>query len=96
MTDLEEALEIIYENRAYNHLERYTEIKVLKWGEYNDVQKVLKDGAINTIIASDILYDPASFPKLVQTLDWLSSEQTDIYLGYKRRGLDPQIEQSFF
>ncbi|KAI9487161.1 MAG: putative methyltransferase-domain-containing protein [Benjaminiella poitrasii] len=96
MTDLEEALDMIYKNRAYNHLEKYTEVKVLKWGKYEDVQKVLEDGPIDTIIASDILYDPASFPKLVQTLDWLSREQTDIYLGYKRRGLDLQIEQSFF
>ncbi|KAI9361526.1 putative methyltransferase-domain-containing protein, partial [Pilaira anomala] len=99
MTDLPEALDLIYQNRAANHLESYTKVQALRWGNYNDVQCLLRDGSINTIIASDVIYEPASFPKLVQTLDWLSESvetKIDIFLGYKRRGLSREDEQSFF
>jgi hypothetical protein len=98
MTDLQEALDLIFQNRAYNHLDSYTDVKQLKWGNAQDVQHVLIDGPIDTIIASDVLYKPSSFPKLVETLDWLSTEnrRIDIYLGYKRRGLSVEDEQSFF
>jgi predicted nicotinamide N-methyase len=98
MTDLQEALDLIFQNRAYNYLNNYTDVKQLEWGNLQDVQKILIDGPIDTIIASDVLYKPSSFPKLVQTLDWLSAEnrRIDIYLGYKRRGLSVEDEQSFF
>lgn len=98
MTDLQEALDLILQNRAYNYLSNYTTVKQLEWGNLQDVQDVLIDGPIDTIIASDVLYKPSSFPKLVQTLDWLSAENRhiDIYLGYKRRGLSMEDEQSFF
>lgn len=98
MTDLPHALDLIYQNRATNHLEGYTEIQALTWGNYNDVKTLLLKGPIDIIIASDVLYEPASFSKLVQTLDWLSNsvKKIDIFLGYKRRGLSREDEQSFF
>ncbi|KAI8084145.1 putative methyltransferase-domain-containing protein, partial [Gilbertella persicaria] len=97
MTDLPEALDLIHQNRTYNHLEDYTHIMPLAWGNYEDAKQVLMKGPIHTIIASDVLYEPASFQKLVQTLDWLSTEgDVDIYLGYKRRGLSLEEELSFF
>jgi hypothetical protein len=100
MTDLPEALDLIHQNCASNHLEDYINIHALTWGSYEDAQRILVDGPIHTIIASDVLYEPASFSKLVQTLDWLSAgapnSTIDIFLGYKRRGLSREDEQSFF
>lgn len=99
MTDLPEALNLIHQNRLSNQLQDYTNIQSLTWGDYQNVQNILRDGPIHTIIASDVLYEPTSFSKLVQTLDWLSekgSTEMDIYLGYKRRGLSGADEQSFF
>lgn len=101
ITDLSEALDLIYQNRRLNKLESYTDVQELRWGNYDDAQRILSEGPINTIIASDVLYAPASFSKLVQTLDWLSSDSpssssVDIFLGYKRRGLSREEEQSFF
>ncbi|KAG2237194.1 putative methyltransferase-domain-containing protein [Thamnidium elegans] len=98
MTDLPEALDLIYQNRAYNRLESYTHVQPLRWGNRSDVQRLLKKGPIHTIIASDVIYEPASFPKLVKTLEWLSEavKDIDIFLGYKRRGLGREDEQRFF
>lgn len=98
MTDLPHALDLIYQNRSSNHLEGYTEIQALTWGNYSDVERLLRRGPIDIIIASDVLYEPSSFSKLVETLDWLSAtvKDIDIFLGYKRRGLSREDEQSFF
>lgn len=98
MTDLTHSLDLIYQNRASNHLDDYTEIQALAWGNHKDVQQLLTKGPIDIIIASDVLYEPSSFSKLVETLDWLSAaaENIDIFLGYKRRGLSREDEQSFF
>lgn len=98
MTDLSEALDLIFQNRSYNNLESFTDVKPLEWGNFNDVHNVLKDGPLDFIIASDVLYKPSSFQSLVQTLDWLSRDNPGIriILGYKRRGLDIKTEQTFF
>ncbi|KAK4516502.1 Non-essential glycogen phosphorylase [Mucor velutinosus] len=99
LTDLPDALNLIYRNRAYNHLEGYTSVKSLEWGNYQDVQNLLLEGPLHTVIASDVLYRPSTFHSLVQTLSWLSDEnknQIEIYVGYKRRGLALCDEQKFF
>lgn len=98
MTDLPEALDLIYQNRASNHLENYTHVLPLRWGNRGDVQRLLKNGPIHTVIASDVIYEPNSFTKLVKTLEWLSEAvaDIDIFLGYKRRGLGREDEQRFF
>ncbi|KAI8369077.1 putative methyltransferase-domain-containing protein, partial [Blakeslea trispora] len=97
MTDLPEALDLIYQNRECNHLEDYANIMPLAWGNYDHVRHVLMEGPIDTIIASDVLYKPASFKDLVDTLDWLTMDgRVDIYLGYKRRGLSLEEELYFF
>lgn len=99
LTDLPEALDLIYRNRSYNHLEAYTNVRPLEWGSYQEVQNLLSEGPLHTVIASDVLYRPSTFYSLVQTLIWLSDEsenQVDIYVGYKRRGLALCEEQKFF
>lgn len=64
------------------------------------VQLMLLKGPINTVVASDVLYEPTLFSRLVQTLDWFSSvspsHKIDIFLGYKSRGLSLKDEESFF
>ncbi|OBZ87259.1 Protein-lysine methyltransferase METTL21B [Choanephora cucurbitarum] len=98
MTDLPEALDLIYQNRECNHLEDYANVMPLAWGNYDHARHVLMDGPIDTIIASDVLYTPSSFKDLVDTLDWLTMDggHVDIYLGYKRRGLSSEEELYFF
>ncbi|CEP13199.1 hypothetical protein [Parasitella parasitica] len=99
LTDLPEALDLIQQNRSCNHLEGYTSVKSLEWGNYRDVQNLLLEGPIHTVIASDVLYRPSTFPSLVRTLVWLSEQnrhQIEIYVGYKRRGLALQDEKQFF
>ncbi|KAF1797334.1 putative methyltransferase-domain-containing protein [Mucor lusitanicus] len=99
LTDLPDALNLIYQNRSYNHLEGHTKVKPLEWGNYQDVQNLLLEGPLHTVIASDVLYRPSTFYSLVQTLIWLCDEsenQVEIYVGYKRRGLLLCDEQKFF
>ncbi|KAI8642481.1 putative methyltransferase-domain-containing protein [Parasitella parasitica] len=99
LTDLPEALDLINQNRSYNHLEGYTSVKPLEWGNYHDAQSLLVEGPIQTVIASDVLYRPSTFSSLVSTLVWLSDEnkgQIEIYVGYKRRGLALHDETKFF
>lgn len=100
LTDLPDALDLIYQNRSHNHLEGYTNVKSLEWGNYQDVHNLLLEGPpLHTVIASDVLYRPSTFPSLVKTLVWLSDEsqhQVEIYVGYKRRGLALRDEQKFF
>ncbi|KAG1095617.1 hypothetical protein G6F42_018519 [Rhizopus arrhizus] len=99
LTDLPEALDLIYRNRSYNHLEAYTNVRSLEWGSYQDVKNLLSEGPLHTVIASDVLYRTSTFYSLVQTLIWLSDEnenQVDIYVGYKRRGLALCEERKFF
>ncbi|GAN11038.1 hypothetical protein MAM1_0455d10591 [Mucor ambiguus] len=99
LTDLPDALDLIYQNRSYNHLECYTSVKPLEWGNYQNIQNLLLEGPLHTVIASDVLYRPSTFYSLVQTLIWLSDEskhQVEIYVGYKRRGLALCDEQKFF
>ncbi|KAL9554203.1 hypothetical protein MBANPS3_002910 [Mucor bainieri] len=100
LTDLPDALDLIYQNRSYNHLEGYTNVKSLEWGNYQDVKTLLLEAPpLHTVIASDVLYRPSTFRSLVQTLVWLSDgskHQVEIYVGYKRRGLALCDEQKFF
>jgi predicted nicotinamide N-methyase len=100
MTDLKEALDLLEYNRKINRLDSKqdkTHIKPLKWGESKDVQLILKDGPIDFVIASDVLYEPTHFSALVSTLDHLVvSQQTCVYLGYKKRGLSQEQESKFF
>ncbi|KAI8875804.1 hypothetical protein K501DRAFT_263220 [Backusella circina FSU 941] len=99
LTDLQDALYILEYNRAKNFLANNAHVMPLTWGNRKDEQLILKNGPIDFIIASDVLYKPEHFQDLVNTLDQLcsrSSGMTKVYLGYKKRGLSEESEDMFF
>jgi hypothetical protein len=96
LTDLQDALYILEYNKAKNFLANNADILPLTWGNRKDEQLLLKNGPIDFIIASDVLYKPEHFNDLVNTLDQLCSKKTRLYLGYKKRGLSEESENLFF
>ncbi|KAI7858257.1 putative methyltransferase-domain-containing protein [Circinella umbellata] len=101
LTDLPEALELIRENHRYNlgnTPDPHIQIEKLCWGNTRDAKQLIKRGGEpDIILASDVLYDPNCFGKLVETLKTLCVPgKTVIYLGYKRRGLKRDEENLFF
>ncbi|KAJ3412120.1 hypothetical protein HDV05_001214 [Chytridiales sp. JEL 0842] len=65
----------------------------LIWG---DVAKCRELGKYDLIIASDVVYEVEAFDDLIQTLKELCHERTEIWLMYKRRGLEFGEEKEFF
>lgn len=98
LTDLEEALDLIEENRVLNNIEEssHLSIETLSWGNKEEADKITRGGALDIIIASDVLYNVVHFPSLISTLCDLCDPSTTIYLCYKQRGLTLQEEKSFF
>ena len=101
LTDLPEALDLIRENYRYNvgnTPDPHINIERLCWGDARDAKQLTKRGGEpDIILASDVLYDPNCFGKLVDTLKALCvPSKTVIYLGYKRRGLKRDEENLFF
>lgn len=101
LTDLPEALPLIHYNGQLNGIDTnnpHITVAPLSWGRTKDIQHIRKTlPPIDIIIASDVLYEPANFAILVETLIKLSEPgRTVIYLGYKRRGLKQSDEQYFF
>ncbi|KAI8338057.1 putative methyltransferase-domain-containing protein [Chlamydoabsidia padenii] len=100
LTDLPEALPLIHHNGQINGINttKHITITPLSWGHTKDIQHIKHNSPpIDIIIASDVLYEPANFSILLQTLVSLAiPRRTVIYLGYKRRGLNRSDEQYFF
>ncbi|KAI7871947.1 putative methyltransferase-domain-containing protein, partial [Mucor mucedo] len=98
LTDLEEALGLIEENQVLNGIQDSSRlsIKTLSWGNKEEAADITKDGALDVIIASDVLYNVEHFSKLISTFRDLCDASTIIYLCYKQRGLTVQEENSFF
>ncbi|ORX59780.1 hypothetical protein DM01DRAFT_1333229 [Hesseltinella vesiculosa] len=97
LTDVPEALSLIHDNRCLNKI-TYPRLSVapLRWGIDKDIQAIQAKGPFDVIIASDVLYEPIKFQDLVKTLDKLTTPSTQTWIGYKRRGLKLEEEQSFF
>ena len=98
LTDIPEALHLIQHNKNVNlgHDRDWLSIKKLRWGSLADAKLVLRAAPVDVVLASDVLYEPASFKLLVESLVSLSTPgRTVIYLGYKRRGLKDEDEAHF-
>lgn len=98
LTDLEEALGLIKENQILNGIQQSSRlsIRTLSWGNKKEAANITKDGVLDVIIASDVLYNVEHFAKLISTFRDLCDASTIIYLCYKQRGLTVQEENSFF
>lgn len=95
ITELEEALPLIRHNMSLNNRQQHHAVyaKPLLWGSKVQAEKC---GKADMIMASDVLYETEYFDDLVQALLDLSKKGTLIYIGYKRRGLDPAEENRFW
>lgn len=98
LTDLKEALDLIEQNRELNNIQKspHLSIKALSWGNKEEAQNITRDGLLDIIIASDVLYNVVHFPSLISTFRHLCGQSTIIYLCYKQRGLTLGEEKSFF
>ncbi|KAI9481392.1 MAG: putative methyltransferase-domain-containing protein [Benjaminiella poitrasii] len=103
ITELDEAVELINKNIMANKFllskektqkqASLLQTKSLLWGNTQDAESC---GKAEMIIASDVLYEAQFFEDLVKTFVDLSTHQTRIYIGYKRRGFDEAEERRFW
>ena len=93
ITELNEALSLIGHNVKLNDQQDQVNIMPLLWGDATQSTAV---GKATVIVASDVLYESEFFTDLAKTLEDLSTRDTCIYIGYKRRGLDQGEEDRFW
>ncbi|RCH81843.1 Methyltransferase-like protein 21A, partial [Rhizopus stolonifer] len=98
ITELDEAVDLIDKNVVINQfLDNHKQVKLqtrnLLWGNQEQAKEC---GKADLIIASDVLYEAQFFHDLVKTFVDLSTQNTRIYIGYKRRGLTEQEEDYFW
>ncbi|KAG0165668.1 Methyltransferase-like protein 21D [Apophysomyces sp. BC1034] len=93
ITELDEALGLIDQNVTFNGYDGTVQTKSLLWG---DAKQAAECGKADVILASDVLYEAEFFEDLVKTFVDLSTSQTKIYIGYKRRGFEPEEERRFW
>ena len=100
MTDVKDALPLIQTNIQSNRSRVAPDIgvvaKELRWGKLN-VKKLNLQEPLDTVVASDVIYEPDHLKTLLETLVELCTPgRTQVFVGYKPRGLDPEIEDQFF
>lgn len=96
ITELGEALDLIHHNVDLNSsISAPDVVKVheLLWGNQEQASMC---GKADMILASDVLYEAEFFQDLSKTLKSLSTSKTEIFIGYKRRGLDEADELRFW
>ncbi|KAI8368758.1 putative methyltransferase-domain-containing protein [Blakeslea trispora] len=95
ITELDEAVDLIDKNLIINRFLMQAQVhsKNLLWGNQEQAKAC---GKADLIIASDVLYEAQFFEDLVKALVDLSSKDTRIYIGYKRRGLTASEEDRFW
>ncbi|KAJ3311128.1 hypothetical protein HDU76_003201 [Blyttiomyces sp. JEL0837] len=104
LTDLGDALELAKVNLEANRkvLTRSANVyvKELVWGDVKSAQEL---GKFHIVLASDVVYETQYFKDLIETLRVVSGNgdndddvETEIWLMYKRRGLDLDEEVGFF
>ncbi|KAF9177050.1 hypothetical protein BGZ49_005802, partial [Haplosporangium sp. Z 27] len=70
-------------------------VEPLAWGNSEHAQKLLSQGQIDYIIASDLVYFPELYPPLIQTLKEVTVVgETKVLFGYKERA--PWKESPFW
>ncbi|KAI8619078.1 putative methyltransferase-domain-containing protein [Chytriomyces sp. MP71] len=98
MTDLPDCLKLPAINTALNkHVIDSTgsivEVSPLTWG---DVAGTRSFGTFDVIIAADVVYETEYFDDLLVSLDLLATDETELWLVYKKRGLSQEEESKFF
>ncbi|KAI7899806.1 putative methyltransferase-domain-containing protein [Cokeromyces recurvatus] len=97
ITELGDAVDLINKNGKINNFlllsNQQLQTKSLLWGNRKEAEAC---GKADLILASDVLYESQFFEDLVKTFVDLSTSETRIYIGYKRRGFDEAEEQRFW
>ncbi|KAI1300855.1 hypothetical protein EDD11_005924 [Mortierella claussenii] len=60
-------------------------VEPLEWGNSSHAAKILTQGRIDYIVASDLVYFPELYPPLLQTLREIADMETRVIFGYKDR-----------
>ncbi|GJJ73495.1 hypothetical protein EMPS_05853 [Entomortierella parvispora] len=99
LTDVKDALTLINTNVQANQRRVAPDITIetkdLRWSKINVRQLSLEP--LDTVVASDVIYEPEHFNSLLETLvEICTPGRTQVYVGYKPRGLDQEVEARFF
>ncbi|KAJ3209308.1 hypothetical protein HDU67_006281 [Dinochytrium kinnereticum] len=98
LTDLKEALSIAEKNKhllSQKYPEQASRVNIgdLLWGDSDAAERY---GKQSVIIASDVVYEVECFDQLLDTFLDLSTHGTELWLVYKKRGLEQDEEDAFF
>ncbi|KAI8332810.1 putative methyltransferase-domain-containing protein [Chlamydoabsidia padenii] len=106
LTDIKEALPLLYENQAINNVK--VDIMPLLWGKKKDARRITSSNSrwktmrrtsepLDIVIASDVLFNIKDMSNLIQTfLHLCTYDKTVLYFGYKSRGLKEEELVDFF
>ncbi|KAG0204543.1 hypothetical protein BGX28_003549 [Mortierella sp. GBA30] len=99
LTDLEEVVPLMEKNVQENLSSQSTDppysgqcatvkVEPLAWGNSEHAQRILGDGGVDFVVASDLVYFPELYPPLLQTLREITKAgETKVVFGYKERAL---------
>ncbi|KAF9584175.1 hypothetical protein BGW38_007330 [Lunasporangiospora selenospora] len=59
--------------------------EALAWGDSEQAKRILSQGKIDFVIASELVYFPEMYPQLLQTLKEVTDMETRVIFGYKER-----------
>lgn len=90
LTDLDDALELLQSNTNLNSPTAAIEVRELDWSQCASVRTSLPD-KIDVILLSDVLYNQDTHDILLETLDMLADENTQVLLAAKERHVDERV-----
>lgn len=90
LTDLDDALELLHSNASLNAPCAPIEVKELDWSQCAAIRSSLPD-KIDVILLSDVLYNQEKHDVLLEALDSLADENTQVLLAAKERHVDERV-----
>ncbi|KAG0293310.1 hypothetical protein BGZ98_002232 [Dissophora globulifera] len=68
-----------------SHAGAVVKVEPLSWGNSSHAAKILSQGHVDYVIASDLVYFPELYPSLLQSLQEITDLETCVIFGYKER-----------
>lgn len=90
LTDLDDALELLHSNASLNAPCAPIEVKELDWSQCAAIRSSLPD-KIDVILLSDVLYNQEKHDVLLEALDSLADQNTQVLLAAKERHVDERV-----